>query len=296
VTRGRLASVLAAGLMLAARALTAPASAAGAPPEVTWHPAVPRPGDVAWFEVRGVPAGAAVAGWLGDRALVFFPHGGGQAALVGFDLDLLPGPVAWRVVATAPGQPAAMRDGHLRLEPREFSVQRLTLPPSMVDLDPATERRALDEAGRLRALYATSTPARLWRERFVRPVAGNAPGTGFGARRVINGKPRAPHAGVDYAAPWGTPVVAANDGRVALVADFFFPGRLVILDHGLGLYTLYFHLEAALVVEGERVSRGQPIGTVGATGRATGPHLHFGVQVGPARVDPDSLLGLEVGE
>ena len=88
-------------------------------------------------------------------------------------------------------------------------------------------------------------------------------------------------------------MVAANTGKVALVAEFFFPGRLVILDHGLGLYTLYFHLDTTSVVEGERVEQGRTIGTVGATGRATGPHLHFGAQVGAARIDPAILLGLE---
>jgi len=94
--------------------------------------------------------------------------------------------------------------------------------------------------------------------------------------------------------PRGTPVVAANAGRVALVAEFFFQGRLVILDHGLGLYTLYFHLDTTSVDEGERVERGQTLGTVGATGRATGPHLHFGAQVGAARIDPAALLGLSL--
>ena len=96
--------------------------------------------------------------------------------------------------------------------------------------------------------------------------------------------------------PLGTPVVAANTGRVALVAEFFFPGRLVVLDHGLGLYTLYFHLDSVAVSEGERVERGQTLGSVGASGRATGPHLHFGSQVGTARVDPAALLGLALGD
>jgi murein DD-endopeptidase MepM/ murein hydrolase activator NlpD len=89
-------------------------------------------------------------------------------------------------------------------------------------------------------------------------------------------------------------VVAVNTGRVALVADFFFPGRLVAIDHGLGLYTLYFHLESAAVSPGDLVERGQTIGTVGATGRATGPHLHFGAHVAGARIDPATLLELGV--
>ena len=113
----------------------------------------------------------------------------------------------------------------------------------MVDLDPETERRANEEGATLRALYRTVTPERLWRGPFQRPVVADEPGSGFGSRRIINGQPRAPHGGTDYAAPRGTPVVSANEGRVALVAEYFFPGRLVIVDHGLGLYTLYFHLD-----------------------------------------------------
>ena len=87
-----------------------------------------------------------------------------------------------------------------------------------------------------------------------------------------------------------------NSGRIALVADFFFPGRLVAVDHGLGLYTLYFHLDSVAVTDGELVDRGQPLGTVGSTGRATGPHLHFAAQVGPARIDPAALLSLDLSD
>jgi murein DD-endopeptidase MepM/ murein hydrolase activator NlpD len=184
--------------------------------------------------------------------------------------------------------------GSFAVAPRQFTVQKLTLPKGMVDLDPETERRALAEGEQLRALYRTLTPERLWRGRFLRPLAGDEPGSGFGSRRIINGQPRAPHTGVDYAAPTGTPVLAANAGRVALVAEFFFPGRLAVLDHGLGLHTLYFHLDRVSVQEGQIVDRGEAIGTVGATGRATGPHLHFGAQIGAARVDPEVLLALDI--
>jgi murein DD-endopeptidase MepM/ murein hydrolase activator NlpD len=242
--------------------------------------------------VRGVAEGAVLEGSVGRRPLTFFQDGAGHAALVGFDMELASGREPWRVDVREPGRPARAVKGSVELGGREFPVQRLTLPTPMVDLDPETERRAVAEGNTLRTLYRTITPERFWRGAFVRPISGNEPGTGFGSRRVINGQPRSPHSGTDYAAARGTPVVSINDGRVALVAEYFFPGRLVVVDHGLGLYSLYFHLDATRVEAGDRVTRGQPIGTVGSTGRATGPHLHFGVQVGPARIDPERLLAL----
>jgi murein DD-endopeptidase MepM/ murein hydrolase activator NlpD len=285
--RRRLAALLTAGLLFALPAVAAER------PTVTWHPVKPRLGEVAWVHVQGA-GDAVIEGALGSRSLAFFPYAGGQAAVVGIDLETKSGPEPWRLAILEPGRAPRTLTGKVTIQRREFSVQRLTLPTGMVDLDPETERRAVSEGERLRTLYRTITPERLWRGRFVRPVGGQEPPTGFGARRIINGKPRAPHSGADYAAERGTPVVAANSGRVALVAHFFFPGRLVAVDHGLGLYTLYFHLDSVAVTDGETVDRGQHLGTVGATGRATGPHLHFGVQVGGARIDPAALLGLDV--
>jgi murein DD-endopeptidase MepM/ murein hydrolase activator NlpD len=294
-----LALGLAGLLALAVAAVSGEAASRAAPPAgpgliVRWAPARVRVGDVAWIHVRRVPPEARVEGSVGDRPLAFFPYADGQAALVGFDVESRPGVQRWRVAVLDGSEPPRTAEGRLTVLARRFAVQRLSLPPRLVDLDAETEARVVAEAEVLRTLYRMVTPERLWRGRFVRPVAGQEPGTGFGARRVINGKPRAPHTGLDYGAPAGTPVVAANDGRVALVADYFFPGRLVVLDHGLGLYTLYFHLRDVSVETGERVTRGQPLGAVGATGRATGPHLHFGAHVGAARIDPATLLDLDV--
>jgi murein DD-endopeptidase MepM/ murein hydrolase activator NlpD len=294
VTRGRRqATALLAALLLA---LPLTAAAADPPLAVTWHPTRAHPGDVAWVHVRGASEAATVEGSLGPRTLVFFPYASGQAAVVGVDVESKAGPQPWRLAVVEPGRDPRTLSGRLTIHKREFPVQRLILPPAMVDLDPETERRAVAEGERLATLYRTVTPERLWRGPFVRPVAGQEPPTGFGARRVINGKPRAPHSGTDYAAGRGTPVVAANSGRVALVADFFFPGRLVVLDHGLGVYTLYFHLDTVAVGDGDGVDRGQILGTVGATGRATGPHLHFGALIGGARVDPTALMTLTIRE
>ncbi len=113
----------------------------------------------------------------------------------------------------------------------------------------------------------------------------------FGARRFFNGQPRSPHSGADYAAAEGTPVRAVAAGTVVLADDLFFSGRSLFVDHGDGLISMYFHLSEALPGEGEEVRRGETIGRVGQTGRATGPHLHFGVRWRGARIDPDPLFG-----
>jgi len=286
VTRVRI--VLAAlGLLLLANTALAADNAA-----VSWHPSKPRVGDVAWVLVKDVLEGATVEGSVDGKPLTFFPYAGGQAAIFGFDLETKPGTHSWRVGVIEPGREPRSAQGGVKIVRRDFHVERLTVPNTMVDLDPETERRAVAEGKQLATLYRTITPERMWRGKFTPPVGTTGTGKGFGARRIINGQPRSPHSGSDFSAPKGTPVVAVNAGKVALVAEFFFPGRLVILDHGLGLYTAYFHLDSAVVNEGERVERGQTLGTVGATGRATGPHLHFGAQVAGARVDPTTLLGL----
>jgi murein DD-endopeptidase MepM/ murein hydrolase activator NlpD len=298
VIRARRRAILLTLTLLPLAGLAAPARAAPAsvpPLDVAWHGA-PRMGEVVWVVVPEARAGTLVEGDLAGRPLTFFPYAGGVAALVGFDVDAPAGAQPWRITVDQPGRPRRTATGTVHVEPRQYTVQRLTLPDHMVDLDPATERRAVAEAEQLRSVFRMITGERLWRGRFAAPVVTSEPGTGFGARRIINGKPRAPHTGIDFAVPRGTPVLAVNDGRVALVAEHFFPGRLVVIDHGLGLYTLYFHLDTVAVTEGQRVTRGQPIATVGATGRATGPHLHFGAHIGAARIDPASLLGLTVAD
>jgi murein DD-endopeptidase MepM/ murein hydrolase activator NlpD len=243
------------------------------------------------LQVTGGPTDIR-AEWDG-RPLTLFPVADGVAAMVGIDLDVRPGSLRWRV--TRPGAApdgGALATGTVTIRARTFPTQELTLPKGMVDLDAATLARVETEQGELKAALATGASERLWRGPFRVPVEGGKPTGGFGLRRLINGQPRSPHAGYDWAAPVGTPVQAANFGRVALVTEHFFAGRNVVLDHGLGLFTLYYHLAEARVVAGEAVATGQVIGTVGATGRVTGPHLHFAVLLGRARVDPESLLRL----
>jgi len=284
VTPGHLLAVLALAL--------APTASPGAPPlSVVLVPADPRPGDVVLLRVPGGPPD--LGGEWDGRPLRVFAGPEGPCALVGIDLDTPPGPVSWRLTRPGSGgEPVMVRAGTVRVRSRTFETQRLTLPPGQVDLDAATLARVRAEQAELAGTLAGGAATRLWRGPFRTPVEGGRATGGFGLRRIINGQPRSPHVGFDWAAPRGTPVFTANAGRVALVGDYFFAGRLVVVDHGLGLFTHYYHLDEVRVAAGETVAPGQPIGAVGATGRATGPHLHFAVSLGGARVDPMALLGL----
>ena len=254
---------------------------------------------------RAVPQGGAfvvrlkptvttgdLRGSLNDRQLIFSADGRGRMqALVGIDLEAA-GQRQLRLEAPDRQGRVRAREWTIRVTPRRFTVQRLTLPQHMVDLDPDTSARVTRETDRLKELWKRVTPERLLRGPFLSPVQVPHAPEGFGHRRIINNQPRAPHSGADYKAPPGSVVVASNAGRVALAEEQFFAGNAVVLDHGLGLYTAYFHLQTILVKAGDIVTKGQEIGRVGATGRATGPHLHFGVRLQGARIDPAALFRL----
>jgi murein DD-endopeptidase MepM/ murein hydrolase activator NlpD len=177
------------------------------------------------------------------------------------------------------------------VEKTDFGIQKLSLPSSMVDLDAKTLERVNQEARQLEALLQVFRDERLWRGAFIRPVEGELSGA-FGLSRIINGQRRSPHTGIDLRAEEGSPVLACNSGMVALADQLFFSGKSVILDHGWGLYSMYFHLSEIRVKEEDRVSKGAMLGRVGSTGRSTKPHLHWGIRMNGARVDPLSLLAV----
>jgi murein DD-endopeptidase MepM/ murein hydrolase activator NlpD len=149
------------------------------------------------------------------------------------------------------------------------------------------------EQKQVRRVLGLTSDERFWGGRFVEPVHGVIAGA-FGRKRLINGQPRSPHSGEDISAPMGAEVVATNDGVVRSVVNHFFSGKGVFVDHGFGLHSMYFHLSETLVEQGQPVQRGQVIGKVGASGRATGPHLHWGIRLNGARVDPYSLVKLSL--
>ena len=213
-------------------------------------------------------------------------------ALVGVDLDVKPGPYVMVVRGTPADATAAWSMDHpVLVSAKTFRTRRLTVDEAFVNPPRAVETRIIDEARQLEAIWKDSAPARLWDGAFVRPVP-QAATSAFGTRSVFNGEPRSAHGGADFASPAGTPILAPNGGRVVLARDLYFTGNTVVIDHGLGLVSLFAHLSAISVAEGERVARGQPLGRVGATGRATGPHLHWALRANGARIDPVSLLTL----
>ncbi|MFI5338471.1 MAG: M23 family metallopeptidase [Candidatus Methylomirabilales bacterium] len=229
---------------------------------------------------------------VGDRE-IHPPSPDGQARvilLIGIDLEQPPGPTVVRADVVDVSGRSLAGQGALRVLDAHFPVQRLTVPRPFVDLDPATLERVGRERALLDRLWEAVSPAQLWRGPFRLPLDGAGPASGFGVRRIINGEPRAPHTGEDFPATAGAPVFAANAGVVVLVADHFFAGTSIILDHGLGLYTMYFHLQESLVQPGQRVDAGQIIARAGSTGRTTGPHLHWGARLYGARIDPLELL------
>lgn len=166
---------------------------------------------------------------------------------------------------------------------------------SRVNLSPSNQERAAAERKRIDAVWRQPS-ARQFQLPMGPPLENPGQPGRFGARRVFNGEPRSPHTGADYKATKGTPVLATADATVALAEEHFFGGKSVFLDHGDELVTMYFHLDEIFVEAGESVTRGAVIGTVGSTGRATGPHLHFGVRWRGDRIDPAAVLGARVIE
>jgi murein DD-endopeptidase MepM/ murein hydrolase activator NlpD len=171
-----------------------------------------------------------------------------------------------------------------------YPEQRIEIQDqSKVDLSPADLARAEREEQEVAKLWGRATPRRFTLP-LGRPLEKLPAGGRFGSRRWFNGQPRSPHTGADFAAAEGAPVLAIADGTVVLAADHFFSGNSVFVDHGDGLISMYFHLSKIGVKVGQSVKRGEELGRVGATGRASGPHLHLGVRWHGARIDPEQLL------
>jgi murein DD-endopeptidase MepM/ murein hydrolase activator NlpD len=270
------------------------------PPSATpTSPALPsletKSGEVLFITVNVEGADPVVTGKFRDHTVPFFkidPEGR-YGALIG--IDLADGPLQAEVRVQAQEGPKAhlIKRYRIKVRPSKFGIQKLTLPDDKVELDEETLKRVETEQQQMLKNLGTVSEKKLWKGQFIIPVEGKMAGT-FGLKRIINGQPRNPHSGEDIYAPEGATVAASNDGIVTLIGNYFFSGKSIVIDHGLGLFTMYFHLSEVRVGHGETVSKGQTIGLVGATGRATGPHLHWGARLNGARVNPLSLVKLRL--
>ena len=246
-------------------------------------------GDIVELRIPGIGL-SSVEGRMGKAMVPFFPNGSGDyTAFAGVDLEAKPGLVA--VIVKGTTTTGIQRDSQISLliKPKAFKRESFSVAPEFDQLSPEVLERIRKDQDEFARAFMTSAPDRLWRGPFVLPVSSEV-SSPFGYRRVINGSPRAPHTGVDLRAALGSEVVAANHGRVVLLGDFFFSGNSLVLDHGAGLYTMYFHLSAFKVEMGAAVRKGDVIALSGMTGRVTGPHLHWGARINGARVDPFELV------
>ena len=179
----------------------------------------------------------------------------------------------------------------LAVQRRVFPTRTLRVDDAFVNPPAPILQRIMSEAAELARVWTQSAQYRLWGDAFVRPVPGSATSS-FGTRSIFNGQPRQPHGGTDFLSPAGTPIHAPNSGRVVVARDLYFTGNTLVIDHGLGVFSLLAHLSIIDVHVGDEVTAGQIVGQVGATGRVTGPHLHWAVRIGDARVDPLAVLAI----
>lgn len=179
----------------------------------------------------------------------------------------------------------------VKIVARAYPVQKLTVAPQYVMPDPALKERIDRERKLMGAALNTRSGTRHWSLPMLRPVPGKITSL-YGLRRVFNGEPRAPHKGLDFRAPQGEPIAAIADGTVVLAGDFYYAGKFVVVDHGLGVVSISMHMSETIAENGQKIKQGDTIGLVGSTGRSTGPHLHLGISVLGQSIDALTLIDL----
>lgn len=261
--------------------------------QTTVSEVAPQPGEVVRLDVTcECEATGATATVFGEDVPLFRMGDGDQwSGLIGVDLAVAPGTHLITVVVNQVGSRPIATTRELSVVAKRFPVRRLRVASRFVKLPDNVVERVRDESRQLETLFHTAARPREWHRPFQAPTRAPISGS-FGTRSVLNGQGRSPHSGVDFGSKAGTPVVAPGTGVVTLAEPLFFTGNTVVIDHGLGLYSLLAHLSKFAVKEGGRVRRGQVVGFVGATGRVTGPHLHWSVRLNGARVDPLSLIAV----
>jgi murein DD-endopeptidase MepM/ murein hydrolase activator NlpD len=215
----------------------------------------------------------------------------GLLALIGLDIGLEQGSYEMEIfIDKVLGEREYIKK-QISILAKEFPLKKLWVNEKFVTPPPEFKERIRREREIIKVIYGITTELWLGKGFFILPSSGEAV-PNFGERRIFNNKPRSPHRGIDIKVPYGTPVKASNSGRVVLASDLYFAGKTVIIDHGMSVFTMYCHFSKFRVKRGKLVKKGEIIGEIGATGRVTGPHLHWGVKVSGISVDPFSILSL----
>jgi len=255
--------------------------------DVTLTPSRVGQGEVALLSIQKLGKAKPTATWMGKKiTLLYETKNDAWEGFIGADLTTKPGRYKLKINFTNSNKTHAIT---VNVPARDYGVRRLTLPKEMVELDASALKRVRRESKIIKKLFISSGKNPLWVGRWIRPVPGMIVGP-FGRRSIINGMQRSPHSGVDLKAAEGDPIKAINRGTVALVAHLFFSGLSIVIDHGGGIQSMYFHLSKDLVKVGQLVEKGAIIGLAGSSGRATGPHLHFGIRLNNRRIDPIKLI------
>ncbi len=279
---------------LAVILLLIPAVSAGpaAPVRVVHEARSLQPGEVVLLRVSADAPLENLKATAFDREFPMFETAEAEVreGLIGLDLDVKPGTYRVEIQGLCGGKSFHTSDV-LDVAPKQFPVRRITVERKFANPPASVQERIVKEQKLVSSIFRKVSPTRFWRAPFHRPVPGVALSS-FGKRSIVNGQARSPHSGTDFRGAAGTPVESPNDGKVVLARDLYFSGNTVIIDHGMGLYSYLCHLSAFKVKAGQEVRKGTVIGLVGATGRVTGPHLHWTTRLLGARVDPLSLMSV----
>ncbi len=257
----------------------------------------PAQGEIVVVAVKGALRTELRASWSGRR-LYFWKNGTHdgtqpiQFALLGVDLLSKPGTYPLTVDARLSSGESVGCSTDLTVRDGGFPVQQLTVDNKYVELSSEDIARSRRETNQLLRIFRATTSAPLWDGGFRLPLDNAKASGSFGKRRILNDQPRSPHSGEDFSVPAGTSVRSPQRGRVVLASDLFFTGNTIVVDHGLGLYTFYAHLQTMTVETGAIVAAGELLGRVGSTGRVTGPHLHWAARLNNTRVDPLDLVAI----
>ncbi len=260
-------------------------AAARAQQSITYTPATIQSGSPILFHAALPEARALTGTWLKHPVTFTQAPDKSWYVLAGVDVEQTPGTYTLDLTETLPNGTTKHLTREIKVGPAHYRTGALTVPPKFLEPDPATVARAAEEKAIKDKAFATNTPQPLWSGDFARPVT-SAGTDSFGTRRTFNGKLASIHRGADFRAAMGTPVYASNDGIVLIAQPMFYEGGFVLLDHGQQLMSMYMHFSRIDVKPGDRIHKGQRLGLSGASGRVTGPHLHWSVCLNQAMVDP----------